>query len=60
MHAKFQVNRQLISKIKEGGLIPPPPEREGVEKYHLRERVNVNAALKQTDQINFDCRYYSY
>ena len=19
---------------------PPPPEREGVEKYHLRERVN--------------------
>ena len=43
MHAKFQVNRYLISEIKEGGglIHPPPPEREGVEKYHLRERVNV-------------------
>ena len=22
--------------------------------------INTNAALTQTDQINFDCRYYSY
>ena len=42
MHAKFQVNRQLISEIKEGGVdTTSPPEREGVEKYHLRERVKL-------------------
>ena len=65
MHAKFQVNRQLISETKEGGSIqppPPPPGREGVEKYHQRERGliycwrdvlrnNLHVEAKQTNSI---------
>ena len=41
MHGKFQVNQYLISEIKERVSIQPlpPTEKEGVEKYHLRERV---------------------
>ena len=39
---KFSMCMQSFkfSEIKEGRSIQlPPPEREGVEKYHLRERV---------------------
>ena len=30
---------------------PPPPEREGVEKYHLRERVNIVPQLPNDGNI---------
>ena len=40
MQSFRSIDNQL-AKLRRGGRYspPPPPEREGVEKYHLRERV---------------------
>ena len=34
-----------IVKLRRGIQPPHPPEREGVEKYHLRESVNFNVLI---------------
>ena len=40
----FKSIDNYLAKLRRGDRYnpPSPPEREGVEKYHLRERVNVN------------------
>ena len=42
----FKSIDDYLAKLRRGDRYnpppPSPPEREGVEKYHLRERANVN------------------
>ena len=46
----FKSIDNLLAKLRRGGRYspPPPPEREGVKKYHLRERVkDLFTAIKE-------------